>query len=113
MYQWLRPAVVLSVVALALRLLTGCGDGRLGDECLARRDAAVPRLERAIERYAAQSYVACDIVEGSGTWACDGEPAVTVTADFRMVTRDGARLRTGVLAVYDNFEVFEVEDAED
>jgi hypothetical protein len=96
----------------AVILLWGCGDRRLDDGCLELRDAAELKLERAIGRYAAAAAAPCDIAEGSGTWSCGGGPDVTVTLDFDLIMWDGVRHKTGVLAVWGDLEVFEVEDAD-
>jgi hypothetical protein len=99
--------------ALSLCLVYNCNDSGFGDECLARRDAAESKLERAVSQYAAAANAALDTVKGSGTWACDGGPDVTVTLDFDLVFWDGVRHKTGILTVWGDLEVFEVEDAED
>jgi hypothetical protein len=117
-YELLFGGSVLLATALGCALilwlagLMGCGDGGLGDECLTRRDAAEPRLERAIDRYAAAANASLIVLEGSGTWACDGGPDVTLTLDFDLVLWDGVRRKTGTLTVWGDLEVFEVEDAE-
>jgi len=108
----LATALVCALI-LWLASLMGCGDGGLGDECLARRDATEPKLELAVERYARAANAALEVAEGSGTWACDGGPDVTLTLDFDLVFWDGVRHKTGVLTVWGDLEVFEVEDAED